>query len=110
MHFAGSIVVEESVRDPLKYYRNNTLVSLNLIETCIKEKVYNFIFSSTAAVYGNPDQMPVEEDTLINPINPYGQSKAIICYPSLFQRVWRRRGETIWTVNETVNTFNKSCM
>jgi UDP-glucose 4-epimerase len=80
MHFAGSIVVEESVRDPLKYYRNNTLVSLNLIETCIREKVANFIFSSTAAVYGNPERIPVTEDAPVNPINPYGQSKAMTEY------------------------------
>ena len=77
MHFAGSIVVEESMTEPLKYYRNNTVVSLNLIETCVEEKVNNFIFSSTAAVYGNPEKIPVTEDAAKAPINPYGESKAM---------------------------------
>jgi UDP-glucose 4-epimerase len=77
MHFAGSIIVEESMTEPLKYYRNNTFVSLNLIEACVEEKVNNFIFSSTAAVYGNPDKVPVAEDAVKAPINPYGESKAI---------------------------------
>ena len=77
MHFAGSIVVEESVTDPLKYYRNNTVVSLNLIESCVREKVNHFIFSSTAAVYGNPENVPVTENEYKEPINPYGESKAM---------------------------------
>lgn len=77
MHFAGSVVVEESMSDPLKYYRNNTVVSLNLIEVCIREKVNNFIFSSTAAVYGNPEKIPVDENAPKAPINPYGESKAM---------------------------------
>ena len=59
MHFAGSIIVPESVRDPAKYYRNNTLASLNLIECCCAAGVSEFIFSSTAAVYGSPDSVPV---------------------------------------------------
>ena len=63
--------------DPLKYYRNNTCVSRNLIETCIHEGIGQFIFSSTAAVYGNPAKIPVAENAALNPINPYGQSKAM---------------------------------
>lgn len=77
LHFAGSIIVEESVQDPVKYYENNTLVSLRLIESCIKENVENFIFSSTAAVYGDNATVPVTESSLLAPINPYGHSKAM---------------------------------
>jgi UDP-glucose 4-epimerase len=75
MHFAGSIVVPESVADPLKYYRNNTLNSQVLIETCVREGVKTLLFSSTAAVYGIPEELPVREDTPTAPINPYGASK-----------------------------------
>lgn len=75
IHFAGSIVVPESVRDPLKYYRNNTSVSRSLIEACVDGGVRNFIFSSTAAVYGMPDKSPVTEMAPTRPINPYGSSK-----------------------------------
>jgi len=75
MHFAGSIVVEESVSDPLKYYRNNTGASRNLIESCVKGGVAGFVFSSTAAVYGIPEAMPVTEQSPVAPINPYGHSK-----------------------------------
>ena len=77
MHFAGSLIVEESMSQPLKYYKNNTCVSRNLIETCIQEGVGQFIFSSTAAVYGNPASIPVDESASLSPINPYGQSKAM---------------------------------
>lgn len=77
MHFAGSIIVEESMSDPLKYYRNNTQVSRNLIESCVNEGVNAFIFSSTAAVYGNPEKVPVMESARLAPINPYGYSKAM---------------------------------
>ncbi|RMD61786.1 MAG: UDP-glucose 4-epimerase GalE [Alphaproteobacteria bacterium] len=75
IHFAGSVVVPESVADPLKYYRNNTCVSRTLIETCIAHGVNRFIFSSTAAVYGMPTVVPVAEDAPTVPINPYGTSK-----------------------------------
>lgn len=75
IHFAGSIVVPESVADPLKYYRNNTCASRTLIETCIACGIESFIFSSTAAVYGIPAQVPVGEDAPSAPINPYGTSK-----------------------------------
>jgi UDP-glucose 4-epimerase len=75
MHFAGSIIVPESVENPLMYYKNNTENSLNLINACIANKIPNFIFSSTAAVYGIPEGGVASEDTPTNPINPYGQSK-----------------------------------
>jgi UDP-glucose 4-epimerase len=75
IHFAGSIVVPESVRDPLGYYRNNTVNSRTLMETAIKCGVKHFIFSSTAAVYGNPERVPVSEDETLKPVSPYGWSK-----------------------------------
>lgn len=75
MHFAGSIVVPESVENPLKYYRNNTLNSLNLINACVDSGVQYFIFSSTAAVYGILENGVATERTPTAPINPYGESK-----------------------------------
>ena len=75
MHFAGSIVVPESVEDPLKYYHNNTVKSRALIEAAVSAGVAHFIFSSTAATYGMPDTDAVREDTPQRPINPYGWSK-----------------------------------
>ena len=75
MHFAGSVVVPESVTNPLKYYRNNTAASRSLIESAVTCEVAHFIFSSTAATYGIPESVPVREDSLKNPINPYGMSK-----------------------------------
>jgi UDP-glucose 4-epimerase len=75
MHFAGSIVVPESIDKPLAYYRNNTVNSHALIENCVALGVPRFIFSSTAAVYGQPKQLPALEETPTLPINPYGTSK-----------------------------------
>jgi len=75
IHFAGSTVVPESVSKPLSYYANNTVASRNLIEACVQAGVKQFIFSSTAAVYGIPDHNPVTEATDVMPINPYGRSK-----------------------------------
>lgn len=75
VHFAGSIIVPESVANPLKYYRNNTAKSRDLIEACVKSGVKHFIFSSTAAVYGMPETSPVTEDMNLTPISPYGTSK-----------------------------------
>ncbi|MDE1467255.1 UDP-glucose 4-epimerase GalE [Aurantiacibacter sp. D1-12] len=75
MHFAGSIIVPESVEDPLKYYHNNTVKSRALVEAVVKAGVPHFIFSSTAATYGIPEESPVREDTPKAPINPYGWSK-----------------------------------
>ncbi len=75
IHFAGSIVVPDSVADPLGYYANNTSNSRTLIEAAVKNGVRHFIFSSTAAVYGDPAQVPVTEDTAAQPMSPYGRSK-----------------------------------
>lgn len=75
VHFAGSIVVPESVTDPLKYYGNNTAASRNLIEAAVKGGVKYFIFSSTAAVYGNTGSEAVSEDAMLKPESPYGRSK-----------------------------------
>jgi UDP-glucose 4-epimerase len=75
MHFAGSIVVPESVANPLKYYHNNTVRSRALIEAAVAAGVPHFIFSSTAATYGIPGVSPVPEDAPLQPINPYGWSK-----------------------------------
>ena len=75
MHFAGSVVVPESVSDPLKYYRNNTAATRTLIESAVAEGVPHFIFSSTAATYGTPERVPIAESDPKAPINPYGMSK-----------------------------------
>ena len=75
IHFAGSIVVPESVADPLGYYLNNTVKSRSLIAAAVAAGVDKFIFSSTAAVYGNPAVTPVPEDANLSPVSPYGSSK-----------------------------------
>jgi UDP-glucose 4-epimerase len=78
MHFAAHIQVEESVNNPLKYYRNNTANTITLLEVLKSARVQKFIFSSTAAVYGSPDEVPVNESAPLNPINPYGMSKTVV--------------------------------
>src|ERR1700730_15919035 len=75
IHFAASIVVPDSVSDPLGYYRNNTVNSRALIECAVRGGVNQFIFSSTAAVYGNPSKVPIGEDDAVAPMSPYGSSK-----------------------------------
>jgi len=75
IHFAGSIVVPESLEQPLRYYANNTLATHGLIEEAIAAGVKTFVFSSSAAVYGAPEKSPVAEECLLNPVNPYGRSK-----------------------------------
>ena len=77
MHFAGSIVVPDSVADPLGYYLNNTVKSRELIAAAVANGVESFVFSSTSAVYGAPETVPVTEDTPLNPMSPYGASKAM---------------------------------
>jgi len=77
VHFAAAIEVAESVREPLKYYRNNTANALNLLEVLREQGVDRMIFSSTAAVYGEPETVPVVETAPLAPINPYGASKAM---------------------------------
>src|ERR1700728_4352453 len=75
MHFAASTIVPESVREPLSYYGNNTCSTRNLLEACMREGVRKFVFSSTAAVYGNPEGGIADELAALTPINPYGTSK-----------------------------------
>ena len=75
IHFAGSVVVPDSMRDPLAYYRNNTMTTRSLLNVAVKCGVSRFIYSSTAAVYGNPDQVPVPEHAPTRPLSPYGSSK-----------------------------------
>ena len=75
VHFAGSVVVPDSMRDPLGYYRNNTMTTRSLLNAAVKSGVGRFIFSSTAAVYGNPEQVPVNEAAPTRPLSPYGSSK-----------------------------------
>ncbi len=78
IHFAASIQVEESVREPLKYYKNNVGNTLNLLEAMNMAEVRNFIFSSSAAVYGIPVIIPVDETAALKPINPYGMTKEMV--------------------------------
>ena len=75
VHFAASSLVAESVANPLKYYMNNTVNTTHLVSRCIEAGIGKFIFSSTAAVYGEPQEVPVKETTPTEPINPYGMSK-----------------------------------
>ncbi|SDI52305.1 UDP-galactose 4-epimerase [Bradyrhizobium sp. Rc2d] len=75
IHFAGSVVVPDSMRDPLGYYRNNFTTARNLLNVAVKRGIGRFIFSSTAAVYGNPDLVPVPEHAPTRPLSPYGSSK-----------------------------------
>lgn len=78
MHFAASIQVEESVREPLAYYRNNVVHTLNLLEAIRETGTTRFLYSSTAAVYGIPETIPVDERAPLRPINPYGASKVMV--------------------------------
>lgn len=78
MHFASFIQVGESVNFPEKYYQNNVANTLNLLTAMLKHKINKFIFSSTAAVYGEPQYTPIDEDHPVNPINPYGHSKSMV--------------------------------
>ncbi len=78
LHFAASIQVGESVRDPLAYYKNNTAAALNLLKAAVEQGARAFVLSSTAAVYGNPPSQPISESAPRAPINPYGASKAML--------------------------------
>lgn len=77
IHFAGSILVPESIRRPLDYYANNTGTTLSLIKACVEAGVKRFIFSSTAAVYGTPERVPISENAPIRSITPYGASMSM---------------------------------
>ena len=78
MHFAASSLVGESVIDPLKYYTNNVSRTANLLSAMQRHEIKHFIFSSTAAVYGEPDELPITEQTTTNPTNPYGATKLAV--------------------------------
>jgi UDP-glucose 4-epimerase len=78
IHFAAFIAVGESVENPAKYYRNNVVGTLNLLDVMIENNVKKIVFSSTAAVFGNPKYTPIDEKHITNPINPYGQTKLMI--------------------------------
>lgn len=78
IHMAAFVVVDESIREPLRYYRNNVVNTLNLLDACLRNRVTACVFSSTAAVYGIPTSIPVTEETPLQPINPYGASKAMV--------------------------------
>jgi len=78
MHFAAFSLVGESVQDPARYYRNNVAATLTLLEAMVRHRVSAFIFSSTAAVYGEPDYSPIDEGHPVQPINPYGASKWMV--------------------------------
>lgn len=90
IHFAASIVVPESVADPIKYYRNNLCASTVLIGTALDAGINRIVFSSTAAVYGEPETIPVPESAPIRPLNPYGASKAMV--EQVLQDVGRAHG------------------
>lgn len=78
MHFAAFALVNESVNDPSLYYQNNVVATLSLLEAMRLADVKKFVFSSTTATYGEPDQVPISEDTPQRPINPYGFTKLVI--------------------------------
>lgn len=78
VHFAAKLIVPESVEKPLMYYENNLLGAINLLKCCNAYNIKKFIFSSTAAVYGNPTESVIKESTITTPINPYGQSKLMV--------------------------------
>lgn len=78
MHFASFIQVGESVQHPAKYYRNNVTHTINLLDAMVRHRVKNFIFSSTAAIFGQPEYVPIDEAHPKQPINPYGRSKWMV--------------------------------
>jgi UDP-glucose 4-epimerase len=77
MHFAANALVAESMRDPSKYFRNNICNGLNLLDAMIATRVQRIVFSSTCAIFGPPDRLPIDETTPAHPINPYGESKLV---------------------------------
>src|SRR5690606_20342939 len=78
LHFAAKIRVEESVADPRLYYRGNLVATLALLDAVLEARVDAFVFSSTAAVYGDPDEVPIDEDHPKRPVSPYGATKLAI--------------------------------
>src|SRR5581483_10109854 len=78
VHFAGNTLVGESMTNPGKYFGNNVVSSLNLLDAVVEAGVRKFVFSATASVYGMPERVPITEDSPLRPVNPYGESKLII--------------------------------
>jgi UDP-glucose 4-epimerase len=78
LHFAAFIEAGESMRDPAKYFRNNSFNSLSLLESVVAHKIPRFVFSSTAALYGTPESTPIEETAALRPTNAYGESKLLV--------------------------------
>lgn len=78
IHFAGSVVVPDSIAEPARYYRNNTCATLRLLEHCLATGIHRFVFSSTAAIYAETDGQPLREDAPLRPATPYGRSKLMI--------------------------------
>ena len=91
VHLAGSVDVSQSIVSPLLYYANNLAASYSLIESCLHERIFNFVYSSTAAVYGQPNVAAVTEDTLTAPTTPYGRSKLMVEW--MLEDVARSHGE-----------------
>lgn len=100
LHFAASIEVEESVRNPAKYFENNVTNSLNLIDTMLEYNATKIVFSSTAAVYGEPAKLPVTEQAQTNPANPYGETKL------LFERALKSYYEAYGVNSISLRYFN----
>lgn len=100
VHFAAHALVGESMTDPTKYFRNNVANGLNLLEAAVAAGVKKFIFSSTCATYGPPDQLPITEDTPQRPVNPYGESKLA------FERMLRWFGEVHGLEHVALRYFN----
>jgi UDP-glucose 4-epimerase len=90
MHFASFIQVGESVKDPVKYYDNNVIACIKLLEAMLKKNVKKIVFSSTAAVYGDPEEVPVAETALLKPTNPYGRTK--LMFEEILEDVRRAQG------------------
>ncbi len=102
IHFAGSIAVGESVVNPSKYYRNNLIASINLVDAMIQNNVTKLVFSSTAAIFGNPQYVPIDENHPQVPINPYGQTKL------MFERVLQDYEKAFGLKSVALRYFNAS--
>lgn len=102
IHFAGSIAVGESVGNPSKYYRNNLIASINLVDAMVKNDVNKLVFSSTAAIIGNPQYVPIDENHPQFPINPYGQTKL------MFERVLKDYEKAYGLKSVALRYFNAS--
>jgi len=100
MHMAAETVIEYSMTDPKRYFQNNVVGGINLLDTMLKHNVYKFIFSSSAAVYGEPQSIPIEEDHPKVPVNSYGESKL------MFERILAWYGEAYGLKHISLRYFN----